>query len=119
MADIVDDEVVAIIPSAHVELLGGSQPIMPKGAVGEDVTYPSVVDGAKSVLCDVELDALPDEAAPLIVADIGRIRRGVGIETGGRPPVRMSRLIVRLRRGIGSVGKEVFVGERRRAGGVG
>ena len=65
--------------------------------MGEDIAHDRIAGDAKAIFDDVELDALPDEAAPLVVFEVAGIGLGVGIEGGLLPPARRSGLVGNLR----------------------
>jgi len=69
--------------------------------VGEDVAHDRVAGDAKAIFDDIELDTLPDEAAPLVVVGVAGIGFGVGVEIFLLPPARRSGLIGNLRRLVG------------------
>ena len=58
----------------------GGEPVVPVGAVGEDVAHDGIAGDAKAIFDDVELDALPDEAAPLVVFGVA----GMGLASGSK-----------------------------------
>jgi hypothetical protein len=88
MANIVDQEAVAIAPAGHVKVVSGSPVVVPEGLVEKEITSTAIVGETEGVADYEEAERLPESGIP--VEFFARTRNGldwlswIGIEFGVR-----------------------------------
>jgi hypothetical protein len=64
MADVVDEEAVAITPTRHVKVVCGSPVVVPEGFVEEEIASTAIVSETKGVSHDKKTKGLPESGLP-------------------------------------------------------
>jgi hypothetical protein len=78
MANVIDEEAVAVTPSVHVKVIEGSPIVMPERPVNEEMTGVRIGSQTKRVLGEEEFEGLP-ECWPPVEMFLGSSRRKEGI----------------------------------------
>ncbi len=65
MANIVDQEAVAIAPAGHVKVVSGSPVVVPEGLVEKEITSTAIVGETEGVADNEEAEGLPQSGLPV------------------------------------------------------
>jgi hypothetical protein len=65
MANVIDEEAIAIAPFRHVKVAGGRPVVMPERLVQEEVTKAGIVGEAETVADHKEAERLPESGLPV------------------------------------------------------